>query len=195
MQASLVVSAWRLFISFLSSVALLKLPRRPLFLSTTLLVCLSMASLGVFSYFQVTPRGINDKETLIQFYFQVTPPVRWVCCWSPLGPSGPGAYDLRRSSNGIQSNHKGVKLFHYQNKKQFSHYTTYVSRKETSLKNCIEWEQFHALRIYLYLYAYVSCRLSSARFSRPSFAAPGPRSSCSPLCCVWPRCPNSSHSF
>ena len=52
-QASLVVSAWRLFISFLSSVALLKLPRRPLFLSTTLLVCLSMASLGVFSYFQV----------------------------------------------------------------------------------------------------------------------------------------------
>ena len=60
----------------LSSVALLKLPRRPLFLSTTLLVCLSMASLGVFSYFQVTPRGINDKETLIQFYFQVTPPVR-----------------------------------------------------------------------------------------------------------------------
>ena len=52
-QASLVVSAWRLFISSLSSVALLKFPRRPLFLSTTLLVCLSMASLGVFSYFQV----------------------------------------------------------------------------------------------------------------------------------------------
>ena len=52
-QASLVVSAWRLFISSLSSVALLKFPRRPLFLSTTLLVFLSMASLGVFSYFQV----------------------------------------------------------------------------------------------------------------------------------------------
>ena len=75
-QASLVVSAWRLFISFLSSVALLKLPRRPLFLSTTLIVCLSMASLGVFSYFQVS----NPKDTLILIspfmYFQVTPPLR-----------------------------------------------------------------------------------------------------------------------
>ena len=73
MQASLVVSAWRLFISFLSSVALLKLPRRPLFLSTTLLVCLSMASLGVFSYFQVTLKLKKAKILIFNFIFKSHP--------------------------------------------------------------------------------------------------------------------------
>ena len=48
--ASLLVSVFRVFISLLSSVALLKLPRRPLFLCTTLTVCLSMSSLGLISY-------------------------------------------------------------------------------------------------------------------------------------------------
>ena len=48
LTASLVVSAWRVLISVGSSVALLKLPRRPLFLSTTLLVCINMLCLGLF---------------------------------------------------------------------------------------------------------------------------------------------------
>ena len=54
--ASLTVSAFRLFISFLSSVALLKIPRRPLFLCTTLLVCVSMFCLGLFSSFHTNFR-------------------------------------------------------------------------------------------------------------------------------------------
>ena len=53
--ASLTVSAFRLFISFLSSVALLRIPRRPLFLCTTLLVCVSMFCLGLFSYLRTLP--------------------------------------------------------------------------------------------------------------------------------------------
>ena len=53
--ASLTVSAFRLFISFLSSAALLKLPRRPLFLWTTLLVCVSTFCLGLFSYLRTLP--------------------------------------------------------------------------------------------------------------------------------------------
>ena len=53
--ASLTVSAFRLFISFLSSAALLKLPRRPLFLCTTLVVCLSMFCLGLYSYLRIQP--------------------------------------------------------------------------------------------------------------------------------------------
>ena len=62
--ASLTVSAFRLFISFLSSAALLKLPRRPLFLCTTLLVCLSMFCLGLFSFLRTRP---GYEEYLEQF--------------------------------------------------------------------------------------------------------------------------------
>ena len=51
--ASLIVSVWRLVMSLISSVALLKLARRPLFLSSALLVCVSMFSLGLFSYFNI----------------------------------------------------------------------------------------------------------------------------------------------
>lgn len=50
LQASLIVSSWRLLISMFSSLAMLKIPRRPLFLSTTLVVGFSMAALGIFSY-------------------------------------------------------------------------------------------------------------------------------------------------
>ena len=52
LQASLIVSSWRLLMSLISSIALLKIPRRPLFLSTTLVTCFSMAALGSFSYLQ-----------------------------------------------------------------------------------------------------------------------------------------------
>ena len=38
--------------SLVCSVALMKLPRRPLFLFTALLISVSMFSLGLFSYFQ-----------------------------------------------------------------------------------------------------------------------------------------------
>ena len=61
MTASLVVSAWRVLISVGSSVALLKLPRRPLFLSTTLLVCINMFSLGLFFY-------LRAVETYQQYF-------------------------------------------------------------------------------------------------------------------------------
>ena len=52
LQASMVVSSWRLCMSLVCSVALMKLPRRPLFLFTALLISVSMFSLGLFSYFQ-----------------------------------------------------------------------------------------------------------------------------------------------
>jgi len=50
LQASLIVASWRLFISLFSSLAMLRIPRRPLFLCTTLGVGISMASFGTFSY-------------------------------------------------------------------------------------------------------------------------------------------------
>ena len=55
LHAALIVSSWRLLLSCLSSVALLKLPRRPLFLSTTLLVALALAALGAVSYTLARP--------------------------------------------------------------------------------------------------------------------------------------------
>ena len=67
--ASLMVSAFRVFISLLSSAALLKLPRRPLFLCTTLTVCLSMFSLGLFSY-------LNTLEGYQEYLHNIT--------WAPL---------------------------------------------------------------------------------------------------------------
>ena len=70
LTASLVVSAWRVLISVGSSVALLKLPRRPLFLSTTLLVSIAMFSLGLFFY-------LRSVETY-QHYFDTT------LTWAPL---------------------------------------------------------------------------------------------------------------
>ena len=69
LSASLIVSAWRVFISVGSSVALLKLPRRPLFLSTTLLVCLNMFSLGLFFY-------LRSVETLQHYFASLS--------WAPL---------------------------------------------------------------------------------------------------------------
>ena len=55
LHAALIVSSWRLPLSCLSSVALLKLPRRPLFLSTALLVALALAALGAVSYTLARP--------------------------------------------------------------------------------------------------------------------------------------------
>ena len=54
LQASLIVGAWRLVMSLISTIALIKLPRRPLFLATASLISLSMLFLGLFSYFQST---------------------------------------------------------------------------------------------------------------------------------------------
>jgi len=51
-QASLIVASWRLILSLFASFALLKIPRRPLFLFTTMLTVLSQASLGTFVYFR-----------------------------------------------------------------------------------------------------------------------------------------------
>ena len=52
LQASLIVSVWRLIMSLISSIALLKIPRRSLYLSTTLMILFSMAGLGSFIFFQ-----------------------------------------------------------------------------------------------------------------------------------------------
>ena len=52
LQASLIVSVWRLIMSLISSIALLKIPRRPLYLSTTLMILFSMAGLGSFIFLQ-----------------------------------------------------------------------------------------------------------------------------------------------
>ena len=57
LTASLVVSAWRVFISVGSSVALMKVARRPLFLSTALLVSINMFSLGLFFYLRSVETG------------------------------------------------------------------------------------------------------------------------------------------
>ena len=62
LTASLVVSAWRVFISVGSSVALLKLARRPLFLGATLLVCINMFCLGLFFYLRSVETGGEDQE-------------------------------------------------------------------------------------------------------------------------------------
>ena len=69
LAASLLVSAWRVFISVLSSVALLRLARRPLFLCSTLLVCLNMFSLGLFFY-------LRTVETFQQYFINLN--------WAPL---------------------------------------------------------------------------------------------------------------
>ena len=53
-QASLIVASWRLILSLFASLALLKIPRRPLFLFTTMLTGLSQASLGTFVYFRAS---------------------------------------------------------------------------------------------------------------------------------------------
>ena len=60
LQASLLVSAFRVVIAVLSSLALFKLPRRALFLSSTLLVCLAMFSLGLFFYLRSQDRDITE---------------------------------------------------------------------------------------------------------------------------------------
>lgn len=52
LQASLIVSAWSLVMSSFGTIALMKLPRRTLFLYTASLICVSMFCLGLFSYFQ-----------------------------------------------------------------------------------------------------------------------------------------------
>lgn len=53
--ASLILVSWRFLFSLLSSLLLARCPRRPLFLWTTLLVTVSMASLGLYSYLSSLP--------------------------------------------------------------------------------------------------------------------------------------------
>jgi len=67
LQASLIVSLWRLLMSLISSVALLRVPRRPLYLSTTFIIWFSMAGLGTFIFLQ------SDK-----FYSEWTENLGWV---------------------------------------------------------------------------------------------------------------------
>ena len=67
LQASLIVSVWRLVMSLISSIALLKIPRRPLYLSTTLMIWFSMAGLGCFVFLQ------SDEE-----YSKYTENLGWV---------------------------------------------------------------------------------------------------------------------
>merc|ERR1711962_1645310 len=50
LQASLILVIWRLLLSILSSILLLRTQRRPLYLWTTSMVALSMAGLGLHSY-------------------------------------------------------------------------------------------------------------------------------------------------
>lgn len=54
-MATLFVSVWRLFVSLVASFALHHVSRRTLFLSTTLLVAASQASLGFFFYLKTLP--------------------------------------------------------------------------------------------------------------------------------------------
>ena len=53
--ATLLVSCWRLLVSLVASFALLHVSRRTLFLSTTFLVAVSLASLGTFFYLKTLP--------------------------------------------------------------------------------------------------------------------------------------------
>lgn len=55
LQASLILVSWRFLFSLLSSLLLARFSRRPIFLWTTLLVTLSMASLGLYSYLSSLP--------------------------------------------------------------------------------------------------------------------------------------------
>ena len=51
LQASLIVTSWRLVMACCSSFVLMKVRRRPLFLSAALVVCVAKFSLGIFTYF------------------------------------------------------------------------------------------------------------------------------------------------
>ena len=64
LHCSLAVSGWRLAVSLLSSLALLRLRRRPLFLVTTAVLGFAMASLGVFSYLPSRPSPAPALATL-----------------------------------------------------------------------------------------------------------------------------------
>ena len=67
LQASLVVGCLRLIMAFFSSLVLMKVRRRPLFLSTAILVSFSQMCLGLFNYFNINPE-----------YEQYIDNVRWI---------------------------------------------------------------------------------------------------------------------
>ena len=79
LTASVIVSAFRVLIAITSSIALLKLPRRPLFLSSTLLVCLAMFCLGLAFHLR-SKVSLHVSHRLLRYnhnqeYFEE---LRWV---------------------------------------------------------------------------------------------------------------------
>jgi len=69
LQASLVLVIWRLLLSILSSILLLRTQRRPLYLWTTLMVALSMAGLGLNSYLSTDDNLSSIFDQLFVFVF------------------------------------------------------------------------------------------------------------------------------
>ena len=63
-QASLIVSSWRLIMSLFSSLALLKLPRRFLFISSTLITGLSLSLLGTFIFLKTKLQYLSWTDSL-----------------------------------------------------------------------------------------------------------------------------------